>query len=136
MPAMSTSRRPKFRDRWHDLDSLLKLIQSAWFTDEQVLTVHSRNYDNDTPLHTVIVWGDAEAAALLIRSGADVNASGEHGRRPLHHAASFDRLEIAELLVKAEAQVNVQNQFGETPLDLASALKHEGVIKLLSRAGI
>ncbi|MBV9851411.1 MAG: ankyrin repeat domain-containing protein [Armatimonadetes bacterium] len=43
------------------------------------------------------------AAALLIRRGADVNARDKHGFTPLKEAITYDCLEIAELLRQAGA---------------------------------
>jgi ankyrin repeat protein len=122
---------------WHDLPSLLALIASAWIgaaAENAALTPASRNYDGDTPLHTVIVWGDARAAALLIDAGADIEACGEDDNRPLHLAAAFDQAEILALLLAAGAVAAVRNGFGQTPLDLAKALRHREIVALLEQA--
>lgn len=123
---------PYAADRWSDLESLLALIESAWFTEEHPLTVHSRNYDGDTPLHTTIVWEDFRAAEVLIQAGADVNACGEDNYRPLHTAVSFNQPKMVQLLLGAGAERNVHNGFDQTPLSLAKLLGHESIIQLLS----
>lgn len=122
---------------WHDLPSLLAQIAAAWIgaaAESGALTLASRNYDGDTPLHTVIVWGDARAAALLIAAGADIEACGEDDNRPLHLAAAFDQAEILALLLAAGAARTARNGFGQTPLDLAKALRHREIVALLEQA--
>lgn len=122
---------PYKEDRWHDLESLLALVESAWFTEESPLTVHSKNYDGDTPLHTVVRWEDKRGVEVLIKAGADVNACGEDDYRPLHEAARHKQPEIVKLLLKAGASKEVKNAFDKTPLELARLHKYEDVIKLL-----
>ena len=119
-------------DRWHDLESLLALVESAWFTEESPLTVHSKNYDGDTPLHTVVRWEDTRGVEVLLKAGADVNASGEDDYRPLHEAASHNLPEIVKLLLQAGAMKEVKNAFGKTPLDLGKLHKYDDVIQLLA----
>ena len=51
--------------------------------------------------------GKAEAAEVLIRHGADVEALSETGDTPLHIAAFKGRIEVVQALLIAEADVSV-----------------------------
>jgi ankyrin repeat protein len=113
-------------DRWNDLESLLALIESAWFTDEHPLTVHSRNYDSDTPLHTAITWGDLRATEVLILAGAELNALGEDGDTPLHHAIRMGEFKIARLLIAHGARQDIRNVEGKRPCDYCSEAEWPG----------
>jgi ankyrin repeat protein len=71
-----------------------------------------------TPLHLAARCGHDEVAALLIRSGANVNARDKRGDTPLHVAAWWGEAAVVEALLAGHADVNVKNKGGET------ALKH------------
>jgi uncharacterized protein len=109
---------PYGTDRWSDLESLLALIESAWITEEHPLTVHSRNYDSDSPLHTVIGWQDIQAAKILIQAGADINALGEENNTPLHRAIEMSEFNIARMLIAHGAKQDIKNAEGKRPCDL------------------
>lgn len=81
-------------------------------------------------------------AALLIKSGADVNAKtdvyidGPSDETVLHRAVGNGHSEIAKLLVDAGANVNAQTSSGETPLDYVTAGRSDKAIRaLLKDAG-
>ena len=64
-------------------------------------TAHPSNATNalgDNALHCVCVWGDLEAARILIEGGININQKGEHGFTPLAVAEDFGHAGIAELL--------------------------------------
>jgi peptidoglycan/LPS O-acetylase OafA/YrhL len=73
-----------------------------------------------TPLHQAALSNRAEAAELLIRRGADVNAVARDDGTPLHAAAFLGNEEVVAALVKHGANVNAANKRGETPLDTAT----------------
>jgi ankyrin repeat protein len=50
--------------------------------------VNAKGMTGDTLLHSAVIQGAANDVALLIESGADVDALGDLGYTPLHHAAS------------------------------------------------
>jgi ankyrin len=59
------------------------------------------------------------AAALALKTGADVNAVDSYGNTALHYAA-YHRLDtVVEFLVEKGARFDVKNKFGETPLWLS-----------------
>jgi peptidoglycan/LPS O-acetylase OafA/YrhL len=72
------------------------------------------------PLHRAALSNRAEAAELLIRRGADVNAVAIDGGTPLHAAAFVGNEEVVATLVEHGANVNAANQRGATPLDNAT----------------
>lgn len=73
-----------------------------------------------TPLHGAALTNRAEAAELLIRRGADVNAAASDGGTPLHAAAFLGNKEVVAALVEHGADVNAANRRGETPLGNAT----------------
>ena len=79
---------------------LLRRVQST--ADFGYVTFDSINVTNalgDNALHCVCVWGDLEAAKLLVENGIDVNQRGELGFTPLKVAVDFGFPRIAEYLI-------------------------------------
>lgn len=70
-----------------------------------------------TPLMWAAVAGRADAIGLLIRRGADVNASEPDGGTALHAATFLGHEEAVDVLLRNGANVNAANRRGETPLD-------------------
>ena len=88
-----------------------------------------------TPLIVAGIFGQVEAARLLIEEGANVNASSNDGATALHAAAFFCRTEIVKLLLDKGAEVNAKNIRGETPLDAVAgqwSQELEGIYKWLA----
>ena len=101
--------------------------------------VNQRNDLGETPLH--VAAGDsfqerAQAAELLLRSGADVNARAKSsGETPLHGAAARGYKEVAALLIDFGADVNTRDARGRTPLNYAAAYNNREVAGLLLARG-
>jgi len=74
-----------------------------------------------TALNGAALLGRTEAAALLIDSGADVNARNREGNTALHTAAFFGHIETVELLLEKGADVSARGQNWQTPLDLVAS---------------
>ncbi|MDR3623121.1 MAG: acyltransferase family protein [Paludisphaera borealis] len=72
-----------------------------------------------TPLLWAALADRAEAAELLIRRGADVNAAASDGGTPLHAAAFLGHEKAVATLIQNGANVNAENKLGATPLDNA-----------------
>lgn len=70
-------------------------------------------------------------AALLVNSGADVEAQGSGKRRPLHHAAFHGREDVVQLLLDKGAYTRTRDDYGRTPLHLAMICRHFGTISKL-----
>ena len=67
----------------------------------------------NTPLHLVCVFGNIEAAKLLIKGKAKVGAKNKDGNTPLHLAAFFARPQIVKLLLDNKANPGVKAKNGE-----------------------
>ena len=76
--------------------------------------------------------------AVLLASGAEVNARGLGGRTPLHVAAAalFDNTVTATALMDAGADIDARDDSGATPLYWASGWSgHPSMVRLLIAAG-
>ena len=60
--------------------------------------LNATNALGDNALHCVCVWGDIEAARVLIEAGININQKGEHGFTPLAVAEDFGHAGVAQLL--------------------------------------
>jgi uncharacterized protein len=82
------------------------------FASRPARSANDRGAFEDYPLHKVAIWGDIEAARVLLDNGADINALGEDGDTPLHRAIAGDQTEMAEFLVARGADVTIRNRYG------------------------
>jgi len=79
---------------------LLRRVQStADFGYVRFDSINATNALDDNALHCVCVWGDLEAAKLLVENGINVNQRGERGFTPLKVAVDFGFPRIAEYLI-------------------------------------
>ena len=91
-----------------------------------------------TPLALAVREGRIDAARLLLRHGAALNATDSNGRTPLHTAAApwwQENAELAALLIAAGADVQAREGDGRTPLDLARAALYAQTVALFEDAG-
>ena len=72
---------------------------------------------------------DAETAALLMRTGADVNAENGYGVPPLSLAATNGSTNIVTLLLDAGADANAALRGGETVLMTAARAGSLGAVQ-------
>lgn len=82
----------------------------------------------ETPLHAYAIQGDLEACQILISSGAEVNALGEHNFTPLHEAISQGHLKVTELLLKNGANTEIETDCGSTE---SLACDYPEILKLI-----
>lgn len=90
------------------LRDLLQQVQST--ADFGYVTFESVNDTNalgDNALHCVCVWGDLEAAKLLVENGIELNQKGEGGFAPLNVALDFGHKEIVDYLIANGADTSV-----------------------------
>jgi ankyrin repeat protein len=98
--------------------------------------IDARDKDGSTPLHCATGKGRQEVVALLIKSGADVNAqnTNDHwGTTPLHAAAHANQAAIAQLLIEHGADTKAQDREGRTPMFHTTFHKAKAVAKVLDK---
>lgn len=72
-----------------------------------------------TPLHEATNHGHYHLAQLLIKHGANVNATGLDDVTPLHDAASFGNQKLVKMLIDKGADPLFKNKKGKTAQDIA-----------------
>jgi ankyrin repeat protein len=85
-----------------------------------------------TPLHEATNHGHFALAQLLIKHGANVNATGLDEVTPLHDAAISGNQKLVKLLVDKGANINLKNKKGKTPPDIAHPTLHNFFANLSS----
>src|SRR5262245_39235688 len=92
--------------------------------------------DGMTALHWAAEHGDADAAALLLKAGADVRAVTRIGAHtPLHIASKSGSSAVVRLLVDAKADVRALTTTGAAPLHFAAASGSRDAVTILLDAG-
>ena len=79
--------------------------------------------------------GDATAAAVAIRAGADLETRDERGRTPLLLAVTEDRLEVARLLVYLGADPDALDDQHDTPWLVTGVTGSVDLLEVLIPAG-
>ena len=72
-----------------------------------------------TPLHEATNHGHYHLAQLLVKHGANVNATGFDDITPLHDAASFGNQKLVKMLIEKGADPLFKNKKGKTAQDIA-----------------
>lgn len=86
----------------------------------------------ETPLHIATMVKDGEACVdLLIKSGADVDATEQKQETPMHFAARFNNLKAVQLLLEDGAKVDSQNIEGENVLHACVRESNLSIIELM-----
>jgi hypothetical protein len=88
-----------------------------------------------TPLHIAAALNRTEAAGILIRQGAKINARNSGGFTPLHWAASRDAWECIDLFLQAGADINAKSAKGITPLHWAANRNATNAVRMLVGLG-
>ena len=93
--------------------------------------VNARDKQGCTPLVVAAQWGQADAAAYLIKVGADFRIFDRHDDSALHWAAYKGNVEIVGLLHHLGLPLDDADGYGQTPLHLASLRGNLGVCEYL-----
>jgi ankyrin repeat protein len=98
------------------------------------LSPNAHDEHGETPLMYAGVYGNADCVRLLIKRGADVNATNSAGATPLLRSATD--LAKTALLVESGADVNARSALGNSPLLLAARpANSHGAVELLLNHG-
>ena len=116
--------------RANDTESLRRLLDGGNATEVNAVTAQAV-----TALHLAAALNRGEAAQILIRHGADIEARSGGSFSPLHWAARSDSCDVVTALVAAGANVNVRAAHGITPLHWAANRNATNAITLLLEAG-
>ena len=88
------------------------------------------------PLTRAARYHAYDAAALLIKAGAEINAIDNYeGLSPLGYAAKYNDIIMADLLLKAKANASLKGESGATPLHYAVENGNVDMTKLLLSSG-
>lgn len=79
----------------------------------------SNNSFKVAPIHSACAISDDAIAELLLKNGADPNATQQAGVTPLHEAAHNGKTSLAKMLIDYKANVNAKMDSGQTPLAMA-----------------
>lgn len=103
----------------------------------QMLLRHGADLKVNAPQTMIlaVVAYHMDALALLLKSGADVNAAGTDRQTPLHKAAFCGLTDAAKVLLKYGADVNARDVRGDTPLHIAAERGNPAVAELLLARG-
>ena len=92
---------------------------------------HNLQKWDGTPLYLVLTSGHFEVVELLLKYGADINASGLDSDTVLHWASMRGYQKLVRQVLEHGANVHVKNREGKTPLQVA----RQDMVELLLQFG-
>lgn len=87
--------------------------------------------ERDTALILAAKKNNLNRVKELIKTGANINATGDGGWTPLMNASFQGHLDIVKELLKAKAKTNLEDYTGHTALTLASEHNYPNIVKEL-----
>ena len=101
--------------------------------DPNVTEADARIPDTTTPLHLAASCARPPLIAVLLDSGADIEAREDFlDRTPIHMAASFNpAVGAVVLLLKRDADIWARDKHGETILHAAAGYAQQAIVELL-----
>jgi len=91
---------------------------------EKGASVSSKDYNDNTPLHSAAAADNAEVLTLLLDKGADINAKNKNGDTPLHEALKNKKNKsVIKILVERGADVYLENNDKKSPAKLLTETK-------------
>jgi uncharacterized protein len=116
-------------------DLLARYALHFQWQDAHRVTVSTRGFDGDYPIHIAAMEGNPEEIKLLLDNGADIEAKGENDFTPLHSAVEFGRVDNVKFLLKSGASIISKNTFGQTPVRLANILDYAEIKEVFEKFG-
>jgi ankyrin repeat protein len=107
---LTLEQKQQLQDRYRHLTNYLD--------DDPLSPIDPESYvdsNGDHLIHIAASAGDAEAIALLLSAGADVNQLGDMGNTALHYARANGHEAVSRLLLEHGASEIAINEFGKTP---------------------
>lgn len=86
-----------------------------------------------TLLHVASSKGLTDVAKVLVRGGLNPSEKTDKNWTPLHVAARYNHWQLVQYYVSQGVDPDIRNSDGQTALGLARHLRHQGIIKILSR---
>lgn len=83
-----------------------------------------------TPLHIAALWGNTEAAKVLLEAGANANIENSRGTTPLHFAASARKKaeDTVRLLLSHGAKTDIIDMSGRMAYECAMLDEVRGLL--------
>ncbi|KAK7713444.1 hypothetical protein SLS64_004694 [Diaporthe eres] len=88
-----------------------------------------------TPSHIAVITGSEDRLSDALRSGPDLEASGNRGQTLLHLAASYGHVGMIKMLLEAGASPHARSESGSTPAYRAARNGSIEALELLAKAG-
>ena len=110
---------------------LARVKETADFGYVDFADINATNAVGENALHCVIVWGDYDAARILIENGIDIQKHGDQGYTPLHEACAFGHKEIVELLLENGADPFARTE-GDLPFTIARLNSQDHICDLMN----
>lgn len=124
-------------DRNLFLEDNESLAQNLIIAKKQNADLDALLDNNETLLIRAVRTSNIEAAGLLLKNGANVNASTPRAITPLFAAVTIGGLELIKLLIRHRANPNCCLANGETPLYTACLKNKKDIVRsLLAIPGI
>ena len=113
--------------------------QDAYLTQKVIshgLHPDEPNVEGETPLMLAIMAENLETAKVLLKQGADVNATNENDETPLHYAARHNKNDsITQLLLRRKADIGAVDNSGMTALYVSALQGSDLACRYLLEAG-
>jgi len=129
----------------HSVDGWTSLHLAAFFGYPELanalldrgapVDIRSTNAMRNTPLHAASAGQQLALVELLLKRGANPNATQEGGWAALHGAAQSGQRGMVEALVASGADVNLRAGNQQTALDMALIKGHQEVVSILEALG-
>lgn len=129
--------------------------------EEKFSLIDEKNNEGNTALHLALLFNHTEAAACLLKHGANPSITNENGDTPLHYWAMMllmqnkfrhhrglvikyrevSVIQVGQMLLNAKVDINAVNKQQKTPLDIAigrtsyNDQDNNAIVKLLKSNG-